>query len=132
MNEAEISRVIGGRSVFDALVARANQIKESGGTFDEAQRAQLKEIAGYINARNGAEVMLFNMGRESLLANKGDAGKVREIYEHIQEVSSDLAGKGLVAPGQKAEVGEYVVHNGQVLKITSVKDGKTLGEVVKF
>jgi len=132
MNEAEINRVIGGRSVWDALVARANQIKESGGTFDDAQREQLKMIATYINARNAAEVRVFNMGREAMLAAKDDANKVRQVYEHMQEVSGDLAGKGLVAPGGKAEVGDYVIHGNQIVKVTSVKDGKTLGEVVAF
>jgi hypothetical protein len=132
MNEAEIKRVIGGRSAWDALVATANKIRESGGTFDDTQRKQLREIASYINTRNSAEVRVFHQGREAMLAAQNDAGKVREIYERMQETSADIAGKGLVAPGQKVKVGDYVIHGNDVVKVTSVQGGKTQGEVVKF
>jgi len=132
MNEAEITRVIGGRSAWDAFAAKANKVIENGGTFDDAQRAQLSAIANYINARNSAEVYVYKMGREAMLAAKEDAGKVREVYEHMQETAADIAGKGIIPPGQEAKVGDYVIHGQQVVKVTSVKDGKTEGKVVSF
>jgi hypothetical protein len=50
----------------------------------------------------------------------------------MQETAADIAGKGIIPPGQEAKVGDYVIHGQQVVKVTSVKDGKTEGKVVSF
>jgi hypothetical protein len=132
MNEAEISRVIGGRSVWDALIAKANSVQQGEGTFDDAQRGQLRAISAYINDRNSAQTALISSGREALLRDQGSEGKVRSTYEHVRQAISDIGSKGIAPSGSAVKTGDYVYHNGEVLKVTVGKDGKPHGTPIAF
>jgi hypothetical protein len=132
MNEAEISRVIGGRAVWDTLMSKAKQLQESGGTFDDTQRAQLRSIATYINDRNSAQTALLNKGRDALLRDQGSESGVRGTYEKIHKAVSEVGSKGIAPAGSKVSNGDYVYHNGEVLKVSIGKDGKPVGTPVEF
>lgn len=132
MNEAEISRVIGGRSAWDALKAEANKVSQGNGTFDDNQRAQLHQIATYINERNGSEISLLSKGRDALLRDQDNEAGIRGTYQHIQQALSDITSKGVSPAGSKVKSGDYVYHNGEVLKVTVGKDGKPQGTPIEF
>ncbi|MGA2160534.1 MAG: hypothetical protein ABSG90_15130, partial [Dehalococcoidia bacterium] len=123
MNEAEISRIVGGRSIWDAIVSHANKIRESGGTFDDTQRGQLREIASYIAERSAATSSILDKARENMLSGQDDETAVRKAYSDGNRVASAIQRQGIVPAGGKLKAGDYVFHDGQVLHVGS--DGKT-------
>jgi hypothetical protein len=123
MNEAEISRIVGGRSIWDAIVSHANKIRESGGTFDDTQRGQLREIASYIAERSAATSSILDKARENMLSGQDDETAVRKAYSDGNRVASAIQRQGIVPVGGKLKAGDYVFHDGQVLHVGS--DGKT-------
>jgi hypothetical protein len=127
MNEAEIQRIVGGRDVWDTLKSKINYLRTKGGTFDDVQRAQLKQIATYIADRSSAISSVLDVTRENMLAGQSDESAVRKSYNDGKKVVSNIEEKGIVPAGGKLKAGDYVYHEGQVLKVGS--DGKT-GEPV--
>jgi len=127
MNEAEISRIVGGRDIWDTLKSKINYLQTKGGTFDDTQRGQLRQIAQYVQERSGAVSSILDQTREKMLAGQGDETAVRTAYDAGKKVVSQIEQKGIIPDGStdKAEVGMFLMHNGALYKVTSVdKDGK--------
>jgi hypothetical protein len=126
MNEAEISRVIGGRSVWDSLASKAKQVQQGEGSFDDNQRAQISQIVQYMQTRSNAASYIMNQGRQALLAAQNDDKAVRSIYSHMQGTLSQLDSKGITPPGQPLRSGDFVYHNDQLLEV-EIENGKPVG-----
>jgi hypothetical protein len=117
MNEAEISRIVGGRSVWDALVAHAHKVMEGSATFDDTQRGQLRQIASYIAERSAATSTVLDQARENMLAGQNDEAAVRRAYTDGNRVASAIQRKGVIPPGGTFSPGDYIMFNGQVMII---------------
>ena len=121
MNEAEISRVVGGRSIWDALIAAANKVREGEGTFSDEQRAEMHKIGEYIYDRSAAVTTVYSDAKDRMLADKGNSDKVRKDYNDAKRIANQIVREGIVPQGGKPKDGDFVFHNGQVL---IVKGGK--------
>lgn len=130
ITNAEIQRIAGGASVWDNLKAKGNQLKESGGTFDETQRATLVKIATYIQQRNEAASYVFAQGRQAMLGHDKDDEAIRRIDAHMRQTLSDLNTKGLVPEGVKLKNGDFVMYEGQLLQV-QIQNGKPMGTPVE-
>jgi hypothetical protein len=117
MNEAEIQRIVGGRDVWDTLKSKINYLRTKGGTFDDVQRAQLKQIATYIADRSSAISSVLDVTRENMLAGQSDESAVRKSYNDGKKVVSNIEEKGIVPPGGTHSPGDYIMFNGQVMII---------------
>ncbi len=115
MNEAEIKRIAGGRALWDTLVAKANYIKENGGTFDDKQRGELRQIAAYIAERSAAVSSVLDQARNNMLAGADDEKSVRKAYNDGNRIASAIQRQGIVPEGGVRSPGDYVFFNGQVM-----------------
>jgi hypothetical protein len=121
MNEAEISRVVGGRSVWDSLIAVANKVREGEGTFSDEQRLQMHKIGEYIYDRAAAVTTVYSDVKDHMLAHKDSPDQVRKDYNDAKRIANQIIRQGIVPQGGKPKDGDFVFHNGQVL---IVKGGK--------
>ena len=121
MNEAEISRVVGGRSVWDALIAAANKVREGEGTFSDEQRAEMHKIGEYIYDRSAAVTTVYSDAKDRMLADKGNSDKVRKDYNDAKRIANQIVRQGIVPVGTRPKDGEFIFHDGRVL---IVKGGK--------
>jgi hypothetical protein len=123
MNEAEISRIVGGRSIWDALVSHANKVVQENGTFDDNQRGQLRKIASYIAERSAATSSVLDVARNNMLAGQGDEAAVRKAYSDGNRVASAINRQGIVPEGGVRSPGDYVMYNGQVMIVDAKGKG---------
>ena len=131
ITNAEIERIAGGASVWDRLKAKGNQLKESGGTFDETQRATLTKIATYVQQRNEAASYVFAQGRRAMLASDKDDEAIRRIDAHMRQTLSDLNTKGLVPAGRgNLKAGEFLMKDGILVEVV-FQNGKPVGKPVE-
>lgn len=121
MNEAEISRVVGGRSVWDSLIAMANKVREGEGTFSDEQRLQMHKIGEYIYDRAAAVTTVYSDAKDRMLTDKDRPDQVRKDYNDAKRIANQIVRQGIVPQGGKPKDGDFVFHNGQVL---IVKGGK--------
>jgi hypothetical protein len=121
MNEAEISRVVGGRSVWDSLISMANKVREGEGTFSDEQRAQMHKIGEYIYDRAAAVTVVYGDVKDHMLSHKDNPDQVRKDYNDAKRIANQIIRQGIVPQGGEPKDGDFVFHNGQVL---IVKGGK--------
>jgi hypothetical protein len=121
MNDAEISRIIGGRSAWDTLKSMVNKVIQSNGTFDDTQRGQLRSIAGYIAERSAATSSVLDKTRENMLAGQNDEDKVRKAYSDGNRIATSIQRQGIVSEG-KVKPGDFIYEDGEVLMVG--KDGQ--------
>lgn len=126
MTEAEIARVIGGRSVWDGLKAQMNQVVQDGGTFDDNQRAQLTQVAQYIQTKSAAQNFIVNQARQHMLDAQDDDKQVRGIYSHMQQTLSSLEQHGITPRGQQLRPGDFVWTNNKLYEV-EIEHGKPMG-----
>lgn len=132
MNEAEISRVIGGRSVWDNLISTANSVQQGQGTFDDAQRAQISHIVSYMQTRSAAADYVISSARKAMLAAQNDDKAVKGISSHMHDLLSALDTHGVTPPGTgiPLKAGEFVYNNGTLYQI-KIENGKAMGHPVE-
>lgn len=81
MNEAEISRVIGGRSKWESLKAAANQWSldpKTANSITPEQRSQIHALVEHVNNKLLAKQQLMDQARQDLI-NTDDPGEHRRI-----------------------------------------------------
>jgi hypothetical protein len=64
-----------------------------------------------------------------MLAVQGDESAVRGTYDEGKKVVSDIEQHGIAPAGGKVKAGDYIYHQGQVMKIGD--DGKTAVPVMQ-
>lgn len=121
MNEAEISRVVGGRSVWDSLISMANKVREGEGTFSDEQRAQMHKIGEYIYDRAAAVTVLYSDAKDRMLSDKDTPDQVRKDYNDAKRIANQIIRQGIIPQGVKPKEGEFIFHNGQVLIVKGNK-----------
>ena len=121
MNEAEISRVVGGRSVWDSLIAMANKVREGEGTFSDEQRLQMHKIGEYIYDRAAAVTTVYSDAKDRMLSDKSNEDAVRKDYNDAKRIANQIVRQGIVPAGTRPKDGEFIFHDGRVL---IVKGGK--------
>lgn len=100
MNEAEISRIIGGRSNFEGLKAAVNkwQLDPSKAlSVTPAQRQQIRDLMGAVQKRTDAKLSLVNQASQALI-DAPDVDTQRRIIadtrKKLDEVGSAAPSKG--------------------------------------
>lgn len=97
MNEAEISRIIGGRSKFEDLKAAVNkwQLDPSKAlSVTPAQRQQIRDLMGAVQKRTDAKLALVNKASQALI----DAPDVETQRRIIADTRKQLDDVGSAAP----------------------------------
>ena len=122
MNEAEISRVVGGRSVWDSLIAAINKVREGEGTFSDEQRSQMRKIGTYIYDRAAAVTTVYSDVRDRMLEDKDDETAVKKDYNDGKRLADQIIRQGIVPEGNALKDGDFVYHNGKVY----IKKGNSL------
>ncbi len=85
MNEAEISRLIGGRSKLESLKAAANKWSldpSKALSITDAQREDIKKLIGAVRERTAQKATLINSARQSLI-DTTDVAEQRKIVADL-------------------------------------------------
>jgi hypothetical protein len=126
MNEAEISRVIGGRNVWDSLKSVSMKVQTGVGSYDDNQRAQISAIVQYMQTRSAAASYVMDQARQQLLANQMDDKAVRTTYSNMNHILSQLDEHGITPQGTPLKPGDFVYRDGKLLEV-EIENNKPVG-----
>lgn len=101
MNEAEISRIIGGRSNWESIKAAVNKWRpgDQALSITDAQRADIGKLVGEMNSRITARLRALDQARSDLIASD-DVKEHRRIVQRAKQTIADTgasSGGGLPA-----------------------------------
>lgn len=100
MNEAEISRVLGGRTAYEDLKAKLNKFSldpSKGLSITDAQRGQIRALIGDMNTRIQKKAGALNEARQSLI----DADTVEDQRKVMAKLKATLSDTGTGGSGVK-------------------------------
>lgn len=130
MNEAEIARIVGGRSAWQNLQAWAQHYAtdpKNAGTLTPDQRTMMTKLLQTANDRLQQKVDAVTSARQAL-ADSTDVNSHKQIAARLQKQLSDIDRAGLFAPASSPgssptglpEVGG-TFNGGKVLKVEKVQ-----------
>lgn len=96
MNEAEISRIVGGRTNWESIKAKLNAWQtdpSKGFALTAPQRQQTRQLFSAIKDRVGRKMSVIDEESQNL-ASTDDPQKHREIYNRLQKRLSDIDSGG--------------------------------------
>jgi hypothetical protein len=130
MNEAEISRMVGGRSNWESLKAAANKWQTDPSkalSITPAQRGQISQIIGLEKTRLGAKQAIIDDEGNNLL-NSSDVTQHRTIVNRAQKRLGEIDAGGGAGNGQVT----MRAPNGQTRAVSpdQVEHYKSLGATV--
>jgi hypothetical protein len=108
MNEAEISRIVGGRSKWETIKAALNQWNtdpNKANSILENQRGQIRSLVAAIGGKLEGKQMVLT-GAQQQLANSTDTAEHKQIYAKAISALSALDAGGnirMIAPDGKTE-----------------------------
>jgi len=92
MNEAEISRIVGGRSKWQDLEAKLNQIKldpAKANSITPEQRQQISALVNAVKGRVDAKLKLIDEANAALI-DAGDVDTHRRIIADTKKAINDV------------------------------------------
>jgi hypothetical protein len=106
MNEAEIARIIGGRSKWETIKAALNQWKpgDKALSITDAQRADISKLVGEINNRLQRRLKTIDEGRTDLI-DATDVNEHRKVVQRVKKALSEDMGDTSPATPQQTTSG---------------------------
>jgi hypothetical protein len=100
INEAEITRVVGGRSNFESLKASLNRWAldpQQALSVTPAQRQQMRDLMGLVADKNAKKLQALNAAQDALI-DAPDVGTQRRALAAVQREIDVINGAGLKKP----------------------------------
>lgn len=123
MTEAEISRVVGGRSNWESLKAAANKWSldpDAANSITDSQRKQIRQLVGLVGSKLEAKKQALQQAREDLI-NTDDPAEHRRITVKVRQQLNDIDdGKYMILKGG----GPAARPKGATMKVPNKADGK--------